>query len=128
MAPSTLRILVVDDYEPLRYLKARLLREAGAIILEASTGAETLRLLAAEGADLVLIDVNLPDMSGVELRNRMRSNPATAAIPVIYTSASERPPHLNAGEVFVQEPIDAKGLIDVIEHQVGHRTGFHEKP
>ncbi len=82
-------ILNVDDYEPARYATSRILRGAGFEVLEAATGAETLRLVA-EQPDLVILDVNLPDMHGFEVCRRIKADPHTARIPVLHLSASYR--------------------------------------
>jgi CheY-like chemotaxis protein len=118
MPISTLRVLIVDDYQPLRFLKAHILLRAGASVLEAGTGTACLQMLASEAVDLVLIDVNLPDMSGVELRRKLRESPATDAIPVIFTSVSERPTFLEKSELFIQEPVDAGALVGAVQRQV----------
>jgi CheY-like chemotaxis protein len=119
MPLSKLRILVVDDYEPIRFLKARLLRKSGAEVLEAKSGAEALKILETEKIDLAVLDINLPDMSAMQLRDLLRAAPATASLPLIYTSASERHSELDAGEVFFQELIDANVLNDAIRKLVG---------
>jgi CheY-like chemotaxis protein len=65
------RILNVDDNDAMRYGVARILRHAGFDVWEAATGAEALRLVQ-EGPDLVLLDVNLPDIDGIELLARVQ--------------------------------------------------------
>jgi CheY-like chemotaxis protein len=111
---SSLRILIVDDYAPLLYLKAILLRRAGADVLEAQFGKDALRILQTEKVDVVLLDVNLPDISGVELRDRMRADPATSGVPVIFTSASDQPGQLGPDDVFFQEPLNTVQLFEAI--------------
>ncbi len=80
------RLLVVDDDEAKRYLLATWLRRAGHTVAEAETGQEALSQVAS--AELVLLDVNLPDMSGFEVCRRIKGDPRTAAIPVIQVSAT----------------------------------------
>ena len=113
---SALRIMVVDDYEPLRYLKTILLRRGGARVVEAKSGREALQILELEPIDLAVLDINLPDMSAIELGEAMRADAETALIPVIYTSASERPAGLAPDAVFFQEPIDRAELTRTILH------------
>src|SRR6185369_6984527 len=81
-------ILNVDDYDPGRYARSKVLRQAGFNVLEAATGAETLEIIAAERPSVVLLDVNLPDISGFEVCRRIRANPITAATTVLHISAS----------------------------------------
>jgi CheY-like chemotaxis protein len=114
-----LRILVVDDYESLRFLKTLFLSKAGAEVLSAGTGGEACRLLEKEKIDLVLMDVNLPDMQGPEVARVMRASPASVTVKVIYTSASELDGKLEPGEVFLQEPLDRQTLVDAVRKLTG---------
>jgi PAS domain S-box-containing protein len=84
---ATPTILLVDDTEASRYAVSRILRQARFQVVEATTGEEALRL-AAEKPDLIILDVNLPDMSGYEVCQRIKAAPATASILVLHLSAS----------------------------------------
>jgi PAS domain S-box-containing protein len=84
--PAT--ILNVDDNEPARYAKTRILLNAGYEVIEAATGAQALQLVRESRPDLVLLDVKLPDMDGYRVCQRIRSDPESAATAVIQTSAS----------------------------------------
>src|SRR5258707_15867333 len=77
-------LLLVDDDEAKRYLSATWLRGAGHTVTEVGTGREALSSLG--GAELVLLDVNLPDMSGFEVCRLIKADPRTAATPVIRVS------------------------------------------
>ena len=79
-------LLVVDDDEAKRYIIATWLRRAGHTVNEVETGQAALSRLA--GFELVLLDVNLPDMSGFEVCQLIKSDPLPAAIPVIQVSAT----------------------------------------
>jgi PAS domain S-box-containing protein len=81
-----IRILAVDDNSAALYATSRVLRAAGYQVLEASTGAAA--LAAAPKADLIVLDVNLPDMDGFEVCRRLRANPETARLPVLHLSAT----------------------------------------
>ena len=76
-------LLIVDDYPGARYLRSRILNDAGYEVIEASTGEEALRLARERLPALVLLDVNLPDISGTHLHTstadrERRSNHASA--------------------------------------------------
>jgi len=86
---KAVQILAVDDNPDARVAVSRLLRSAGYDVLEASTGAEGLRLVKERRPDLVLLDVNLPDISGIEVCKRIKSDPETANIFVVHLSAAE---------------------------------------
>jgi DNA-binding response OmpR family regulator len=81
-------ILVVDDEAGGRYAKARILRHAGFKIIEAESGFEALRLIEERSPQLVVLDVNLPDMSGWEVCRRIKEAEATSTLPVLQMSAS----------------------------------------
>lgn len=80
-------ILNVDDHAAARYATTRLLRQAGYEVIEAANGRDTLRL-AKRNPDLVVLDVNLPDIDGFEVCRRIKSDPATSMIPVVHLSAT----------------------------------------
>jgi two-component system, cell cycle sensor histidine kinase and response regulator CckA len=82
------RILVVDDNEAGRYAVGRVLRQAGFEVTEAGTGGEALRRATRDQPDLVLLDVRLPDISGLEVCRRIKSLPETCSMPVLQMSAS----------------------------------------
>ena len=85
--PTNTTILVVDDTEAGRYAVVRMLQKTGFTVWEAATGDEALRRAAAK-PDLVILDVNLPDMTGFEVCRRIKENPETASILVLHLSAS----------------------------------------
>lgn len=84
MSPT--RILAVDDNSAALYATSRVLRSAGFEVIEASTGAAA--LASAPRADLVVLDVNLPDIDGFEVCRRLRASPETASLPVLHLSAT----------------------------------------
>jgi PAS domain S-box-containing protein len=81
-------ILNVDDNAAGLYVKSRILRQAGFVVIEAATGNEALRLVAAEQPVLVLLDVKLPDISGLDVCRRIKTDPATATTLVLQISAA----------------------------------------
>lgn len=116
---SQVKILAVDDNEALRYSLVRSLREAGYQVMEARTGAEALALVK-QLPDLVTLDVNLPDLHGFEICRRIKSDPATAHIPVLHLSSTFVDPDarvqgLSSGaDAYLAEPIDRAELVATV--------------
>jgi signal transduction histidine kinase len=110
-------ILNVDDYEPGRYARTQLLRSFGFEVREATTGSEALSLAVRERPAVVILDVNLPDMSGFEVCRRLKSQAATAAVPVLqlsatYTAAAHRAQGLDSGaDAYLTEPVEPRVLL-----------------
>jgi len=80
-------ILNVDDADAQRYATSRMLRHAGFEVIEAGTGKRALEMVA-DRPDLIILDVNLPDMSGFEVCRRIRANQASTRLPVVHLSAT----------------------------------------
>ncbi|MEV8506814.1 response regulator [Actinoplanes sp. NPDC051475] len=79
-------ILVVDDEPDLRFILRRIFTRAGHEVTEAGDGAAALASVGKSPPDLVVTDMMMPVMGGVELLRRLRADPATAAIPVLSVS------------------------------------------
>ncbi len=113
-------ILVVDDSPSKRYVISSWLRRGGYTLIEARTGAEALRQMADRGADLVVLDVRLPDMSGFDVCEQIKGNPAHASTPVIHVSAAaietgDRTQGLARGaDAYLVEPIDPEELLATV--------------
>jgi serine phosphatase RsbU (regulator of sigma subunit)/CheY-like chemotaxis protein len=111
-------LLLVDDDEAKRYVLATWLRRAGHTVTEVSTGQDALGKVSA--AELVLLDVNLPDMSGFEVCRLIKSDPQTAAIPVIQVSATavevaDRAHGLTQGaDAYLIEPTEPAELLATV--------------
>ena len=114
------RILNVDDHDAGRYARTRFLSRAGFVVDEAATGEQALAYLRDNRPDLVLLDINLPDMDGFEICRRIKSDPDTSRLPVIFLSAS-RLADLDVvtglehgGDNYLREPIDSSVLVAMV--------------
>ena len=81
------KIIFIEDDEPTRTLVCAVLRRSGYRTLEAATAEEGLALIRREGVDLVLLDLGLPGISGLDACERLRKDPSTARLPVIMLTA-----------------------------------------
>ncbi|HET6673891.1 MAG TPA: response regulator [Nitrospiraceae bacterium] len=113
-------ILNVDDDEAGRYAKTRILQRAGYRVLQAGSGTEALTILSEEALPLVLLDVQLPDISGHEVCRIIKADPGLAHTLVLQISASyvqgaDRVHGLDQGaDAYLVEPIEADELVAVI--------------
>jgi PAS domain S-box-containing protein len=115
--PLAYTIVNVDDDDAGRYANSRILRRSGYRVLEASTGADALALLAKVKPQLLLLDVNLPDMNGLDVCRIVKANPATSDILVLQISpsqitAEDRVFGLEGGaDAYLTEPVQANELV-----------------
>ncbi|MGB0497531.1 MAG: ATP-binding protein [Rubricella sp.] len=114
------RILVVDDIVTNRIVAVAMLQQEGFETLEAGSGAEALERLAGEGADLVLLDMNMPGMDGAETFARIRaSGTPWADVPVVALTADamdeDRERYLALGiDGYIAKPLDRSRLREIL--------------
>ncbi len=112
-----IRLLIVDDNVATRYALRRRLERHDYLVLEAGTGGDGLALIENEAIDALILDVNLPDMSGFDIVRKLRSETATALLPVIHVSAASIQTGdiitgLNAGaDAYLIHPVDPDVLL-----------------
>jgi two-component system, cell cycle response regulator DivK len=113
-------ILIVEDNEKNLKLVRDILRHNGHSTLEATTGAEGVRIAIASRPDLVLMDIQLPDIDGIEALRLIRDVPAVGSVPVIAVSASVMPDDqqkiVTSGfDAFIAKPINLKQFLDTVQ-------------
>ena len=119
-------ILIVEDNEKNLKLVRDVLQVKGYETIEAGTAEDGLKLARARKPDLILMDIQLPGMSGIEALKALRAEPATAAIPVVAITASvmqqDRQQIMSAGfDGFIEKPINLRGLLDNVQQAVRGR-------
>ena len=116
------RVLIVEDNEKNMKLVRDVLQATGYSTLEATTGEEAIELSLSQAPALVLMDVQLPGIDGVEALERLRQNERTASIPVLALTAQamsgDRERFLEAGfDGYLAKPVDVGELIETVrEH------------
>jgi signal transduction histidine kinase len=114
MSDATANVLVVDDDAAGRYLKAHILRKSGYRVTEASTGMDAIEQCCAGVPDLVLLDMRLPDIHGVEVCRRIKATHPSIAVlqtSAAITSPQDRARALDGGaDGFLLEPIEPEEL------------------
>jgi two-component system cell cycle response regulator DivK len=113
------RILVVEDNDKNMKLFRDVLQATGYRTLEAPTGVRAVELALAHGPDLVLMDVQLPDIDGIEALARLRADERTASIPVLALTAQamegDRERFLRAGfDGYVSKPVNVVSFLGTV--------------
>jgi CheY-like chemotaxis protein len=111
-------ILVVDDEDLVRNFMSRALQKAGYLVVSASDGREALALLHAAAVALVITDIRMPHMGGLELGDHISRLPL--APPVVYASASDNPPSGSA-DWYLQKPFTAAKLTRMVQDILSRR-------
>ncbi len=113
------RILYIEDNPENRMLVRRVLTAEGYVLIEAEDGPAGVRAAEENRPDLILMDINLPELDGYEVTSRIKTIPHLARVPVIAMTANvmqgDREKSLAAGcDGYIQKPID----IDVLPEQI----------
>jgi two-component system cell cycle response regulator DivK len=121
-------ILIIEDNEKNLKLLRDVLQVKGYRTLEARSGTEGLRLARAELPALVLMDIQLPDISGITALRQLRADPLTRAIPVVAVSASamqEEQEKITASgfDGYIMKPIDLKSFLEQVQRYAGPSPG-----
>jgi two-component system cell cycle response regulator DivK len=116
-------ILIVEDNEKNMKLVRDILRHKGYQTIEAQTGGDGVRLARERRPDLILMDIQLPDIDGIEALRRIRADAALDVVPVVAVSASVMPEDkqkiVTSGfDAFVSKPINLKQFVETVERFV----------
>jgi CheY-like chemotaxis protein len=120
------RVLLAEDSSITRAMVARLLRMLGYEVREAEDGLRALRLLEEGEVDLVLTDIEMPNLGGIELIERLRAQPALRNLPVVVLSTrgsaqdKERAAVAGADAYLVKTEFSEAALRDVLDRHLGH--------
>ena len=120
-------ILIIEDNEKNLKLVRDLLQAKGYATLEARTAEEGIPLALEHRPDLILMDIQLPGMSGTEALKALRDRPLTAGIPAIAVTASamqrDRNQIMDAGfNEYVGKPINVRAFLETVRRALGDRT------
>ena len=121
------RILVIEDSPTNMMLTVDILEHAGHIVLQAERADTGLDIAAHDAPDLILMDIQLPDMDGMTATRILKADPRTAKVPVIALTASamkgDRERILEAGcDGYIEKPIRYKEFLAEVERMAGKQT------
>ena len=122
------KILLAEDNAANRYLETFLLEKAGYTVIHASNGAEALRLALADRPDLVLMDVQMPEMDGYESARRMHAEPRLADTPIVavtsFAMTRDREKALQLGFAgYIEKPIQPQTFAAEISQFLNEKAG-----
>jgi CheY-like chemotaxis protein len=119
VAPNK-KILVVEDNSDLRELLIRILTHFGYETIEAGSGTEAINQASVAHPDIILMDIYLPETTGDKITARLKANPATRDIPVVFATAflvevlKDRAPFAGAAEI-LQTPFSLTTLREILD-------------
>lgn len=120
------RVLIVDDYPGARYRRMRILLDDGAYeVAEESLGRDAVRRTAGERFDLVVLDLHLPDISGLDVCRDLKADARTASVPVLMVSAvseadqAERLAREAGAKAFVSDGADTDTFLAAVRQALG---------
>ena len=121
------KILLVEDNEVNRRLAGFLLRSHGYQVREATSAAAAFEMVEKERPDLIVMDIQLPGMDGLEITRKLKEQPATADIPVVavtsFAMKGDREKALAAGCAgYITKPIDKTTFIQEVAAHVGSKS------
>jgi CheY-like chemotaxis protein len=118
--------MVIDDDEDIREILTEILTDAGYEVLASRNGVEALAALEHARPCLILLDLNMPVMDGVEFRHAQRRHPIAALIPTVVMSAVHSMKERIAGlgiETALQKPLKLKQLMEIVNQYCEPRSG-----
>ncbi len=115
------RILIIEDNEQNRYLITFMLQSAGHEVIQAQDGLEGIALAESEAPELILLDIQLPQMDGYAIAGELKKRPTVTDVPIVavtsYAMVGDREAALAAGCIgYIEKPINPDTFVDEIEH------------
>ena len=120
-------VLIIEDNDKNLELVRDILQAKGYSTLEAGTAEGGLEIARRQKPDLVLMDIQLPGIDGIQALKALRANPKTAALPVVAITASvmkaDREQIMRAGfDGFIEKPITVRSFLEAVEGALGAKT------
>lgn len=117
---SNPKVLAVDDEPHILFILSQVLNKKGCNVLTAAGGEDAIKIAQKEMPDLIILDVMMPDISGYEVCQHLKSNPTTKEIPIVILTAEQNEEHKDAmyklGVVdYIPKPFSPNGLSSKID-------------
>lgn len=120
-------VLIIEDEEDAAELFAEMMRVSGLRVIKTSSSAPALAMMTQERPDVVLLDIMMPEISGLDILRQMRNDPALVNIPVIVVSAKSMPIDIRHGMEagafsYLTKPVGFFDLKEAVERALGSRS------
>jgi CheY-like chemotaxis protein len=120
-------VLIIEDEADAADLFAEMMRVSGFRVLKTSASAPAITLMTEEKPDIVLLDIMMPDISGLDILRQMRADPELANIPVVVVSAKSMPADIKNGmeagaSTYLTKPVGFLELKEAVERALGSQS------
>jgi CheY-like chemotaxis protein len=125
MTSSEKTVLIIEDEPDAAELFAEMMRVSGFRVRKTSSSAPAINMMTAEKPDVVLLDIMMPEISGLDILRQMRRDPALADIPVIVVSAKGMPADIKMGleagaSTYLTKPVGFLELKEAVDRALGN--------
>ena len=119
-------VLIIEDEADAAELFAEMMRVSGFRVLKTTSSTPALSLIATEKPDIIILDIMMPEVSGLDILRQMRQEPALAQIPVVVVSAKSMPADIRVGmeagaSTYLTKPVGFLELKEAVERALGHQ-------
>ena len=120
-------VLIIEDEEDAADMFAEMMRVSGYRVLKTSSSTPALTMMTDEKPDVVILDIMMPEISGLEILRQMRRDPMLASIPVVVVSAKSLPADIKIGmeagaSMYLTKPVGFSELKEAIERALGGQS------
>lgn len=117
-------VLIIEDEEDAADMFAEMMRVSGYRVLKTPSSMPAFNMMATEKPDVVILDIMMPEISGLDILRQMRRNPELATIPVVVVSAKSMPADIKLGmeagaSIYLTKPVGFVELKEAIERALG---------
>jgi CheY-like chemotaxis protein len=120
-------VLIIEDEADAAELFAEMMRVSGFRVLKTASSTPALSLITTEKPDIIILDIMMPEVSGLDILRHMRQDPLLANIPVVVVSAKSMPADIRVGmeagaSMYLTKPVGFLELKEAVERALGNQT------
>src|SRR5215208_4828104 len=120
-------VLIIEDESDAAELFAEMMRVSGFRVLKTSSSTPAITLITTEKPDLIILDIMMPEVSGLDILRQMRGDPALVSVPVVVVSAKSMPADIKNGleagaSIYLTKPVGFLELKEAVERALGDQS------